>query len=210
MFKYDTDDENDLNSEFNIDTALNNNWDKIDSKYNELDDGKVDKVEGKSLSSNDFTTTEKNKLANIDNNAQVNTIEAIKVNGVLLEIGTDKSVNIEIQGGETVAIQTARQIITKNTTIANNHEITLPLNYIVGDNSLSLFWNGSKLIMATDTSDGHYKEVGTAGQISNKITMYRTASDGNYTLPEDVILEAVVTEAPTTTVEEGGNGNENT
>lgn len=35
--------------------------------------------------------------------------------------------------------------------------------------------------------------------------MHRTTADGNYTLPEDVILEAVVTGAPeTTTVAEGG------
>ncbi|MCG3656007.1 pyocin knob domain-containing protein [Aliarcobacter butzleri] len=33
---------------------------------------KVDKVNGKGLSSNDFTTTEKNKLANIENGAQAN------------------------------------------------------------------------------------------------------------------------------------------
>lgn len=38
----------------------------------ELYESKVDKVTGKVLSSNDYTTTEKNKLANIEENAQVN------------------------------------------------------------------------------------------------------------------------------------------
>lgn len=96
-------------------------------------------------------------------------------------------------------------IITKGTTIINEYEITLPISYVVGNNSLELFWNGSKLIMATDTADGHYKEVGTAGQISNKIKMHRTVSDGSYTLPEDVVLETVVTGvSETTTVSEGG------
>lgn len=42
---------------------------------------KVDKVPGKDLSSNDYTTTEKNKLASIENGANANTINVIKVNG---------------------------------------------------------------------------------------------------------------------------------
>jgi hypothetical protein len=41
---------------------------------------KVDKETGKVLSTNDYTTTEKNKLAAIASNAQVNVIESIKIN----------------------------------------------------------------------------------------------------------------------------------
>lgn len=59
--------------------------------------GKVDKVSGKALSTNDYTTTEKNKLANIASGAQVNVIETIKVNGTALNV-SDKSVNIDISG----------------------------------------------------------------------------------------------------------------
>jgi len=44
-------------------------------------DTKVDKVEGKTLSSNDFTNELKNKLDGIDEGAQRNTIEHILVNG---------------------------------------------------------------------------------------------------------------------------------
>lgn len=42
-------------------------------------DGKVDKETGKELSSNDYTTVEKNKLASIAEGAQVNVLEAIEV-----------------------------------------------------------------------------------------------------------------------------------
>ena len=42
-------------------------------------DGKVDKETGKGLSSNDYTTVEKNKLAGIAEGAQVNVLEAIEV-----------------------------------------------------------------------------------------------------------------------------------
>lgn len=47
-------------------------WQKIKNIFatkNDLD-GKVDKVTGKGLSTNDYTTTEKNKLASIDNQAR--------------------------------------------------------------------------------------------------------------------------------------------
>lgn len=42
--------------------------------------GKVDKVTGKGLSTNDYTTTDKNKLAGIEAGAQVNTITGVKGN----------------------------------------------------------------------------------------------------------------------------------
>jgi hypothetical protein len=47
-------------------------------------DGKVDKVDGKGLSTNDYTTVEKTKLASIEEGAEVNVIETVKVNGVAL------------------------------------------------------------------------------------------------------------------------------
>lgn len=43
-------------------------------------DNKVDKVTGKGLSTNDFTTAEKNKLSGIESGAQVNTITGVKGN----------------------------------------------------------------------------------------------------------------------------------
>lgn len=59
---------------------------------------KVDKEAGKGLSTNDYTTTEKNKLAGIAAGAQVNVIESIKVNGVALPI-SEKAVNVTVPTG---------------------------------------------------------------------------------------------------------------
>lgn len=53
------------------------------------------KEEGKGLSSNDYTDNEKNKLATVDEGAQVNTIEAIQANGVVITPG-NKVINIVI------------------------------------------------------------------------------------------------------------------
>lgn len=61
-------------------------------------DKKVDKVEGKVLSSNDYTSDEKTKLEGIAASAQVNVIETIKVNGTAL-VPTVKAVNISVPTG---------------------------------------------------------------------------------------------------------------
>ena len=50
---------------------------------------------GKSLTTNDYTTDEKNKLSGIEANAQVNVIESVKVNGTALAV-TDKVVNVDL------------------------------------------------------------------------------------------------------------------
>lgn len=67
------------------------------SKINSFDsDNFVQKEEGKGLSTNDYTTDEKNKLSNIENNAQVNKIEIIKIDGVQQDI-VDKVVDLDIK-----------------------------------------------------------------------------------------------------------------
>ena len=56
---------------------------------------KVDKEEGKKLTSNDFTNQYKAKLDSVQENAQINVIEEIRVNNVPLTI-TGKAVNISL------------------------------------------------------------------------------------------------------------------
>lgn len=55
---------------------------------------KVNAVSGKVLSTNDYTTAEKNKLAGIASGAQANTITTVKVNGTELTPDTNKAVNV--------------------------------------------------------------------------------------------------------------------
>ncbi len=57
--------------------------------------GKVDKENGKGLSSNDYTSEEKAKLANIAAGAQVNVLEGIQKNGTTITI-TNKIANISV------------------------------------------------------------------------------------------------------------------
>jgi hypothetical protein len=70
LFKWDMLDQVDLNSNFDIEKTLNENWDKIDDNAKEIEkqvNGKIDKVEGKELSTNDFTSNYKEKLENLEN-----------------------------------------------------------------------------------------------------------------------------------------------
>lgn len=55
----------------------------------------VQKESGKGLSSNDYTSAEKTKLAGIASSAQVNVIESVKVNGSALAVA-NKAVNIDL------------------------------------------------------------------------------------------------------------------
>ena len=67
----------------------------LDSLAREINE-KVDKVVGKVLSSNDFTNEFKAKLQSIEEYAQVNKIEEVRVNNVPLTI-TGKAVNVSIE-----------------------------------------------------------------------------------------------------------------
>ena len=66
-------------------------WEKIKTQLS----GKVDKENGKGLSSNDYTSDEKTKLANIASGAQVNVLEGIQKNGAAVTI-TNKIANISV------------------------------------------------------------------------------------------------------------------
>lgn len=61
-------------------------------------DGKVDKVTGKGLSTNDYTNDDKTKLDGIAAGAQVNVIESVKVNGIALGID-GKAVDVAVPTG---------------------------------------------------------------------------------------------------------------
>lgn len=69
-----------------------------------------------------------------------------------------------------------RYILKLTSAVQAESEITLPCSYKVGDKSLTVIYMGQVLLLSSDDAgtDGHYREVGTAGSISNKI---KTTSD---------------------------------
>ena len=94
-------DENYVHTDNNFTDAYKTKLDNLENYddaqiLNELD-SKVDKIVGKGLSTEDFTTEEKDKLGTIESGAQVNVLEKIKINGVDIPIdSTDKSSNITL------------------------------------------------------------------------------------------------------------------
>lgn len=111
LFKHDTSNDADLNSNFDIDTALNENWDKVDAGVKKLNDEKVSKETGKGLSSNDYTTAEKAKLNGIATGAQVNVLDGLTLEGKAL---TNSNKKIEIKDAEVTG---ARKSTIKSKTL---------------------------------------------------------------------------------------------
>jgi hypothetical protein len=87
--------------------------------YTELNK-KVDKVSGKGLSTNDYTTNEKNKLSGIASGAQVNVIETVKVNGTALT-PSSKAVNVTVP--------------TKTSDLTNDSNFVSDTSYVHTDNN---------------------------------------------------------------------------
>ena len=73
-------------------------------------------------------------------------------------------------------------ILTAN--VAAGGEITLPFYYKVGAGVLQVYYMGQLLLLSSDDAgtDGHYREVGTSGSLSNKIKLTTdwSADKGEY------------------------------
>lgn len=117
-------------------------------------DGKVDKVTGKGLSTNDYTTDEKNKLKGIAAGAQVNVIETVKVNGVALT-PSSKAVNVTVPTG---ALANKDEVAKADLASALKTEIEGKLNAsaVTGD---LLTHNASEFAAAGHNHDTVYSKL---------------------------------------------------
>lgn len=117
---------------------------KCDNEY-------VAKETGKGLSTNDYTTTEKNKLASIEDNAEVNIIESVVVNGTAATI-SNKTASVTISAGaiDSISVNGTAQTITNK-----NVDITVPTN----NNQLT---NGAGYQTASDVQTAINNQIGSA------------------------------------------------
>lgn len=110
---------------------------------------KVDKEEGKVLSSNDYTTAEKSKLAGIAEGAQVNVIETVKVNGTALT-PSDKAVNITVPAVTVTGVQPDDKFLTLTDKLLS---VTASLNYDTKTKKIQLIGkDGSTAISEIDAA----------------------------------------------------------
>lgn len=140
---------------------------------------KVDKVSGKGLSTNDYTTTEKNKLAGIATGAEVNqnafsnvvvgstTISAdSKTDSLTITAGTNVTITPDADNDKiTIAAKDTTYsagtgISLSGTTI--NHSNSVTAGTASGDNSKTLTFGGTFTIpQVTYDAQGHITEKGT-------------------------------------------------
>ena len=76
------------------------------------------------------------------------------------------------QGAVNKLLPRKRATVTLESTVNANTNYTIPLYYQVGNNSLEVYYLGSKLEKGTD-----YNEVGTAGEVSNTIQFLDSVGD---------------------------------
>lgn len=157
---------------------------------------KVDKVEGKQLSSNDYTTAEKEKLDGIAPNAQVNVIETIKVNGAALT-PSFKSVDISIptdyivsgsqtvvsdsDGGDNIYTFTKADGNTSAFTIKNGSKGSSGPS---GTRGSQIYWGTA--VTGTDTAAAPFPSSGITSALVNDLYLntdtwciYQCTAEGN-------------------------------
>ena len=84
--------------------------------------GKVDKVSGKQLSTEDFTTDYKEKMDGVESGAEVNIVETVQVNGVALPV-SNKTVNVGVP--------------TATSDLTNDSNFPSDANYVHTDNNFT-------------------------------------------------------------------------
>lgn len=90
---------------------------KLDTKFAD----KVDKITGKGLSTEDYTTAEKTKLSGIESGAEANVIETVKVNGTALTPDANKAVDVTVP--------------TKTSDLTNDDNVVKDASYVHTDNN---------------------------------------------------------------------------
>ena len=109
---------------------------------------------------------------------------------MIVQNNVNKQINFENVKKATIEdILTYKYSLEIDSDKTAGQEITIPCNYKVGEEVLDVYLNGERLLKSSDDAgtDGHYREVGTTGSISNKI---KTTTDWN--LEEGDVLDLVV------------------
>ncbi len=98
-------------------------------------------------------------------NQRVEEFEEIKQNSTTVNVGDVAQLKKDVIIKRSVIITTVQ--------IPENTDYEIPIPYKVGNNSLEVYYMEDKLVKTTDDLEGHYKEVGEVGSISNKIQFDR-------------------------------------
>ena len=175
-------------------------WEKIKNALA----GKVDKVDGKGLSTNDYTSNEKTKLSGIASGAQVNVLEGIQKNGTAVTI-TNKIANISVPTKTSDITNDSGFITSADVPEGAAASITTPkMNGTAAVGTETAFARGDH-IHPTDTSrasassvttlsgrvDTLEEAVGTGGSVDTKIATAIQGLDSSITATSNQAISAV-------------------
>ena len=116
-------------------------WEKVKNALS----GKVDKVDGKGLSTNDYTSEEKTKLSGIASGSQVNVLEGIQRNGNTVTI-TNKIANI--------SVPTATSDLTNDSGFVTSSDVDTAISAAM---TTVMSYKGTKATVADLPSAGNVK-----------------------------------------------------
>ena len=175
-------------------------WEKIKNALS----NKVDKVDGKGLSTNDYTSDEKTKLANIAAGAQVNVLEGIQKNGTNVTI-TNKIANITVPTATSDLTNDSGFITTSDIPEGAAASTTTPhmdgtaavgteLAFARGDHvhpTDTSRASASDVSALTDRVDDLETAVGTGGSVDSKISTAIQGLDSSITATSNQAISAV-------------------
>lgn len=161
---------------------------------------KVDLEEGKQLSTNDYTTEEKKKLAGISSGAQANVIETVQLNGSSIT-PSDKTVNVQVSkstvglGNVTNDAQVKRSEMGQAGGVATlDGAGKVPTSQLPSyvDDVIEGYYNGGKFYTTKETNGSYSGEItGESGKIYvnlNDSKTYRWSGTAYVVISETLAL----------------------
>lgn len=149
-------------------------WQKIKTYVENLLKGKVDAIEGKGLSTNDYTTAEKNKLADLNNyvlpTASADTLGGIKVGaGLAINEGV-----LSATGGGTADSVDWANVQNRPTKVSeftndSGYLTSVPSEYVTDSELTGKGYQTASQVNSAITSKGYQTEAQVSSLISNAI-----------------------------------------
>lgn len=137
----------------------------------QLDKLFVKQVSGKGLSTNDYTSAEKEKLSGIASGAQANVIESVKVNGTALSV-TSKAVNVTVPT-KTSQLQNDSTYVKKSEIPTKVSEFNNDMSYVTANNIIVML---KDYALKSDVSS-MYKYKGSVDSYAKLPTSGQTVGD---------------------------------
>lgn len=211
--------ENDSNFISNTVDNLVNYYNKVQTDT--LLDGKVDKLDGKGLSTEDFTTAEKNKLNDIEEGAQKNTVDSVngKTGVVVLtsnDVGalpttTNYGASLDLSIDSSTYIVTAQLKDQNGNNLGVAKTIDLPLESVVVNGSYDSITkevvltldNGSEIkFSVADLVSGLQTEITTTNKLASDLVDDTNSVNKFVTQDEKDKLEGIEAGANKTVVDD--------